>query len=149
MAVGNGNLFAVPAKVLEKGREVLPIWRGRHSGHVKFLTPRIMARIGPGSNRHAEKITGAPLETYYPRRTFIPLRMVDTYAVPTASQSRVPTQHSRVNGVLREQPRAPVPSTPTAPFRGDGGLYSTAQDYGKFVRMLLNGGHPGVRENPK
>lgn len=25
-------------------------------------------------------------------------------------------------------------------MRGDGGLYSTAQDYGRFLRMLLNGG---------
>jgi methyl acetate hydrolase len=60
--------------------------------------------------------------------------------VPAAKQPRVPTQYSRVNGGLQELPKAPIPSTPTAPFRGDGGLYSTVQDYGKFVRMLLNGG---------
>jgi methyl acetate hydrolase len=92
-----------------------------------------------------EKITGASLEAYYQQRIFKPLGMVDTsYAVPAANQSRVPTQHSRVNGVLQEQPRAPIPSTPTAPFRGDGGLYSTVQDYAKFVQMLLNGGHLGT-----
>src|SRR6185369_1456872 len=91
-----------------------------------------------------EKITGAPLETYYQQRIFKPLGMVDTsYAVRAASQSRVPTQHGRVNGVLQEQTRAPIPSTPPAPSRGDGGLYSTVQDYGKFVQMLLNGGHLG------
>jgi CubicO group peptidase (beta-lactamase class C family) len=44
---------------------------------------------------------------------------------------------------LQEQPRTPIPSTPTAPFRGDGGLYSTVQDYGRFVQMMLNGGHLG------
>jgi methyl acetate hydrolase len=55
----------------------------------------------------------------------------------------VPVQYSRVNGFLQEQPRAPIPSTPTAPFRGDGGVYSTVQDYGRFVQMLLNGGHLG------
>jgi CubicO group peptidase (beta-lactamase class C family) len=91
-----------------------------------------------------EKITGASLETYDQLRIFQPLGMVDTsYAVPAAKQSRVPTQHSRVNGLLQEQPRMPIPSTPTPPFRGDGGLYSTVQDYGKFMRMLLNGGHLG------
>jgi methyl acetate hydrolase len=91
-----------------------------------------------------EKISGAPLEAYYQQRIFKPLGMVDTsYAVPAAKQSRVPTQHSRVDGLLQEQPRVPVPSTPTAPFRGDGGLYSTAQDYAKFVQMLLSGGHLG------
>jgi methyl acetate hydrolase len=91
-----------------------------------------------------EKITGMTLEAYYQERIFKPLGMVDTsYAVPAANQSRVPTQYSRVNGVLQEPPRIPIPSTPTAPFRGDGGLYSTVQDYGKFVRMMLNGGHLG------
>ncbi len=91
------------------------------------------------------KITGAPLETWYQQHIFKPLGMVDTsYAVPSAKQSRVPTQHSRTNGLLQEQPRTPIPSTPTAPFRGDGGLYSTVRDYGKFVQMLLNGGRLGT-----
>jgi CubicO group peptidase (beta-lactamase class C family) len=40
-------------------------------------------------------------------------------------------------------PAATVPSTPTAPFRGDGGLYSTVEDYSKFVRMLINEGTLG------
>ena len=50
------------------------------------------------------------------------------------------TEHSRINCVLQEQPQEPIPATPTAPFRGDCCLYSTAQDYGKFIQMLLNGG---------
>jgi CubicO group peptidase (beta-lactamase class C family) len=92
-----------------------------------------------------EKITGEPLETYYQERIFKPLGMVDTsYAVPADKQSRVPTQHSRMNGRLVEQPRATIPSTPTPPFRGDGGLYSTVQDYGRFMRMILNGGRLGA-----
>jgi CubicO group peptidase (beta-lactamase class C family) len=91
-----------------------------------------------------EKITGATLEAYYQQRIFKPLGMVDTsYAVPAANQPRVPTQYSRINGVLEAQPKAPIPSTATAPFRGDGGLYSTVGDYSKFVQMLLNGGHLG------
>jgi len=91
-----------------------------------------------------EKITGMSLEEVDHQRIFKPLGMVDTsYAVPATKQSRVPTQYSRIKGSLQEQPRANIPSTPTAPFRGDGGLYSTPQDYGKFVQMMLNGGHLG------
>src|SRR6185503_20291183 len=40
-------------------------------------------------------------------------------------------------------PAATVPTTPTPPFRGDGGLYSTVDNYAKFVRMLLNDGTLG------
>jgi methyl acetate hydrolase len=94
-----------------------------------------------------EKITGTTLEAYYQEQIFKPLGMVDTsFAVPPEKQPRVPKQYSRVNGRLEEQPRTTIPSTPTAPFRGDGGLYSTVQDYGKFMQMLLNGGHLGSAE---
>jgi methyl acetate hydrolase len=91
-----------------------------------------------------EKITGESLEDYFQQRIFVPLGMVDTsYAVPAAKQSRVATKHSRVNGKLQEEPQRPIPAMPTPPFRGDCCLYSTAQDYGKFMQMLLNGGHLG------
>jgi methyl acetate hydrolase len=91
-----------------------------------------------------EKITGDSLEAFDQRRIFRPLGMVDTsYAAPVAKQSRIATQHSRVNGVLREQPRRKYPAQPAAPFAGDGGLFSTAQDYGRFIQMFLNGGQAG------
>jgi methyl acetate hydrolase len=92
-----------------------------------------------------EKITGATLEAWYQERIFRPLGMVDTsYAVSPDKQSRVSMTYSRTAGTLKEQPRGSIPSTPTAPFRGDGGLYSTVRDYGLFMRMLLNGGQLGT-----
>jgi methyl acetate hydrolase len=92
-----------------------------------------------------EKITGATLEAWYQERIFKPLGMVDTsYAVSPDKQSRVSMTYSRATGTLKEQPRASIPSTPTAPFRGDGGLYSTVRDYGLFMRMLLSGGQLGT-----
>ncbi len=91
-----------------------------------------------------ERITGTPLETWYQDRIFKPLGMVDTsWAVAAEKQARLSTTHIRSGGTLEEQPRGPVPSTPTAPFRGDAGLYSTVRDYGMFMRMLLNGGRLG------
>jgi CubicO group peptidase (beta-lactamase class C family) len=90
-----------------------------------------------------EKITGESLETYFRERIFMPLGMIDTsFAVPLAKQSRVSTIYSHVDGKFRPQP-ATIPSTPTPPFLGDGGLYSTAHDYGQFMRMLLNHGSLG------
>ncbi len=91
-----------------------------------------------------EKISGEPLEAYFQQHIFVPLGMVDTsFAVPLVKQARVAKEHNRINGELREQPQEPIPATPTAPFRGDCCLYSTAQDYGKFMEILLNGGHLG------
>jgi methyl acetate hydrolase len=91
-----------------------------------------------------EKISGEQLEAYFQQHIFKPLGMVDTsYAVPLAKQPRAATKYTRTNGQLQESEHRPVPATPMAPFRGDGGLYSTAKDYGKFMQMLLNGGHLG------
>ncbi len=95
-----------------------------------------------------EKITGVPLEAWFQQNIFQPLGMVDTsYAVPVAKQARVPTQHQRVKGLLQEQPRDRIPATPVPPFGGDGGLYSTVQDYGRFVQMMLNGGRAGSQQS--
>jgi CubicO group peptidase (beta-lactamase class C family) len=91
-----------------------------------------------------EKITGESLEAYYQEHIFVPLGMIDTsFAVPAAKQSRVITIYSHADGKFQQQSGATVPSTPTRPFHGDGGLYSTAHDYGQFIRMLLNHGRLG------
>ena len=65
------------------------------------------------------------------------------YAVPKDKQSRVVKVYRHIDGAFQEQTFPVVPDKPTPPFRGDGGLYSTAQDYGRFMRMLLNGGRLG------
>ena len=91
-----------------------------------------------------EKVTGSQLEPWYQDHIFKPLGMNDTsYAVPAGKQSRLAKQYTRYTGKVEPLPGAVVPSTPSAPYRGDGGLYSTIEDYSKFVRMLLNGGTLG------
>ena len=93
-----------------------------------------------------EKVTEHTLEPWYQDHIFKPLGMVDTSYAVAAGQAVASCRrnHSRVDGTMLEQPpTTPIPSTPTPPFRGDGGLYSTIEDYGKFVRMLLNDGTLG------
>jgi methyl acetate hydrolase len=92
-----------------------------------------------------EKLTGETLEAYYQRRIFRPLGMVDTsYAVSADKQSRLAHVYTHEDGSFKECSLSqPVPTRPTAPFRGDSGLYSTVRDYGLFMRMLLNGGRLG------
>jgi CubicO group peptidase (beta-lactamase class C family) len=69
--------------------------------------------------------------------------MQDTaYLVPEAKYPRVVAVNQRGNdGRFVERP---APATIPATVQGDGGLYSTASDYGLFLRMLLNRGTLGA-----
>jgi CubicO group peptidase (beta-lactamase class C family) len=91
-----------------------------------------------------EKLTGSSLEPWCQEHIFRPLGMVDTsWAFPADKQTRLAPQSRRVNGRIEPLPTRPSPPPP-APARGDGGLYSTVEDYSKFVRMLLNDGTLGT-----
>jgi len=93
--------------------------------------------------RIVEKISGAPLDQVLQTRVFDPLGMADTfYAVPESKRGRVVTLHTRVENALREQPN---PAAPRSNVRGDGGLFSTAGDYARFMQLFLNGGRAGGR----
>ncbi len=85
-----------------------------------------------------EKVSGEKLDVFLQKQIFGPLKMVDTaHVVPADKVSRVVTVHSRKDGKLSEEANTPAQEST---IRGDGGLYSTANDYSQFVRMLLNGG---------
>jgi CubicO group peptidase (beta-lactamase class C family) len=66
--------------------------------------------------------------------------MSDTfYNVPPDKQARLVTVHRRISdGTLVKEANQPSPTIPQ-PI-GGGGLSSTASDYGRFLRMLLNDG---------
>jgi methyl acetate hydrolase len=88
-----------------------------------------------------EKITGERIDAYLETHIFVPLGMRDTsYTVPPAKYSRVVTVHQKANNAITEtQNPTPIPAT----IRGDGGLFSTASDYSRFVQMILNRGQLG------
>ena len=93
--------------------------------------------------RLVEKLSGKNLEEYFRERIFTPLGMSDTfYNVPDTKQARLVTVHRRQDGradaPLTEQPNQP--QRPATTFNGGGGLSSTASDYIRFERMILNGG---------
>ena len=90
-----------------------------------------------------EKISGQKLEDYFRQHIFNPLKMPDTsYNVPQDKAARlVPAQQragDKMDGAIVLQ--SPQPGLTIAEPIGGGGLASTASDYGRFVRMLLNGG---------
>ena len=96
--------------------------------------------------RLVEAVSGQTLEDGFRRRIFDPLEMPDTfYNVPPGKQARLAAVHRRQpDGSIVKEPKQPSPlvSRPS----GGGDLASTANDYVRFLRMLLNGGElDGVR----
>jgi methyl acetate hydrolase len=93
--------------------------------------------------RLVEKISGQSLEDYFRQHIFTPLGMNDTsYNVPQGKAARLVAGHQRdgerMDGAIVKQPMQP--GLAIAQPVGGGGLASTASDYGRFMRMLLNGG---------
>jgi methyl acetate hydrolase len=99
--------------------------------------------------RLVEVVSHQKLEDYFREHIFIPLKMDDTsYNVPEAKGPRLAAQQQRAGekmdgAIVLQNPQAGL--TIASPI-GGGGLASTASDYGRFMRMLLNGGAlDGVR----
>jgi methyl acetate hydrolase len=94
--------------------------------------------------RLVEVVSGQKLEDYFREHIFIPLKMNDTsYNVPEAKGPRLVAQQQRagekMDGAIELQNPQQPGLTIAAPI-GGGGLASTADDYGRFMRMFLNGG---------
>ena len=96
-----------------------------------------------------ERVSGRTLEEFLRARIFEPLGMKDThFYLPESKADRFAVVYSaKESGGLE---RAPEPGGmvgqgaylkgPRKSFSGGAGLLSTAQDYARFLSMLLNGG---------
>ena len=89
-----------------------------------------------------EKFSGERIDVFTDAHIAEPLGMADTfYEVP---DGEVRTRgDDEQQGCGRQDHRTANPATLPVSLRGDGGLFSTAPDYGKFLQMLLNGGQLG------
>jgi CubicO group peptidase (beta-lactamase class C family) len=88
-----------------------------------------------------ETISGQRIDHFLQERVFGPLGMTDTFfEVPREKYARVVTQHQKTGETKTE---TPIPETIPTSLRADGGLLSTAADYGRFVQMILNRGRLG------
>jgi CubicO group peptidase (beta-lactamase class C family) len=93
------------------------------------------------AGRMVEVASGLDLETYMQRHILGPLGMPDTSFIQRPEwDSRLTTVHSRqADGSLR--PNAPpAAATEREFYPGGGGLFSTAPDYLRFLRALMNDG---------
>ena len=90
--------------------------------------------------RLIEALSGRPLDEYFRLRIFEPLGMADTfYNVPSDKQARLVAMHHRNSDgtIIKDEVQPPLNGDPIA---GGTGLSSTASDYTRFVRMILNDG---------
>ncbi|MCZ2110846.1 MAG: beta-lactamase family protein [Dehalococcoidia bacterium] len=97
-----------------------------------------------------EVISGKPFDVYLRERVFEPLGMTDSsFSVPGEKVDRFAACYALSPGgkrVLQDDPQTSIYRKPPKLFSGGGGLVSTAADYLRFCRMLLNGGAlDGVR----
>ena len=87
-----------------------------------------------------QRVSGKPFGEYLKTELFDPLGMKDTgFWVPQAKHGRVAVLNARQDGKLVPV-RRPIPDAPRTYASGAGGLFSTADDYLQFARMLLGKG---------
>jgi CubicO group peptidase (beta-lactamase class C family) len=94
-------------------------------------------------SRIVEVVSGMTFDAFVQKRIFDPLGMKSTTFYPDGDRrARLVTAYAKNKdtGALEPvPPRADYGSRERPPL-GNGGLFSTAPDYAKFCRMLLNGG---------
>jgi CubicO group peptidase (beta-lactamase class C family) len=94
--------------------------------------------------RLVEILSGQTLAEFFKQRIFQPLGMPDTaFHVPAKKWQRLVPIYSRSPAGEVQTMTGPIQDSfrhPPTMFAGGGGLTSTAFDYLRFIRMLLNGG---------
>jgi CubicO group peptidase (beta-lactamase class C family) len=93
------------------------------------------------AGKMVEAASGQKLGKYMQDNIFDPLGMDSTaFRISDSMRSRLAAIHHRgADGKLTPDPTIEIPQEPEFEM-GGGGLYSTAGDYLKFVRMMLNQG---------
>ena len=98
--------------------------------------------------RIVEVVSGMTFDAFLQKRLFDPLGMKHTtFYLDTDVRAELVTAYSKSkeNGLLEPVPPRPEFGPRDRPPQGNGGLYSTGPDYGRFCQMLLNKGKLGGR----
>lgn len=96
--------------------------------------------------RIVEVVSGQTFDAYVAERIFKPLGMIDTgFYLNDEQYKRLAKSYSRAeNGTLTESPiwllAGKLPTDRNRFPAANGGLFSTASDYGRFCTMLINDG---------
>ena len=99
---------------------------------------------GPGidwAGKMVERVTGRSLGSYLEEHLFTPLGMSSTgFRITASMRARLATIHMRTpENSFSPMTDFELPQEPEFEM-GGGGLYSTVNDYGRFLQMILNQG---------
>ena len=95
------------------------------------------------ASRIVEVVSGMTFDVFLQKRLFDPLGMTHTtFYLTDQHRARLVTAYAKnkETGALEPAPPRADFGPRDRPPQGNGGLYSTAPDYARFVQMLLNGG---------
>lgn len=92
-----------------------------------------------------EVVSGIKLDKFFQQRIFDPLGMKDThFYLPPENLDRFTSVYAPKEGgglsLVDGSVTSPYVTGPRTTFSGGAGLLSTAEDYARFLQMLLNGG---------
>jgi CubicO group peptidase (beta-lactamase class C family) len=140
---GLGEASGAEAQKAKTLADLVPIWLAAPMQYEpgerwKYTQSGINA-----ASRVVEVVSGMTFDAFLQKRLFDPLGMKSTTFYPTDEQrGRLATAYAKNKETGALEPVAPRADfgPRDRPPQGNGGLYSTAPDYARFARMLLNGG---------
>lgn len=108
----------------------------------RMSTPGSLWRYGTSTDwagKVVEKLSGKDLETYFRENITGPLEMNSTwFNVPENLHHKIVSYGVRSNQDFTEYPRVPINKVKN--YSGGGGLFSSPEDYLKFIHCILNEG---------
>ena len=140
---GLGEATGPAAAAARTLADLVPVWV---AARMKYEPGEKWQYTQSGINaaaRIVEVVSGQRFDVFLQQRLFDPLGMRNTTFYPgEAHLARAARGYARNKQTGRLEPAAPRSDfgTRDKPPLGNGGLYSTASDYARFCRMLLNRG---------
>lgn len=141
---GLGEANAEQTKAARTLSDLVPAWLG---AKMQFEPGAQWKYCQSGINlagRIVEVVSGQSFDAFLQKRLFDPLGMKDTTFYPTpAHKTRAAigyTKHKETGELSPAPSRVEYDGTRDRPPQGNGGLYSTPQDYARFAQLLLGRG---------
>lgn len=138
--MGEAGPAAATAKTLA---DLVPLWLAAPMQYEPGTKWKYTQSGINAAARLVEVVSGMTFDRFLQSRLFDPLGMKDATFYPSEAQrARLATAYAKnkATGVLEAVPARADFGVREHPPQGNGGLYATAEDYGRFCQMLLGGG---------